>query len=398
MNMRPVAITVAAIVLVLQWPFIEHERADAKLEDFYSQMTAARFGDARESIGEAIRLWPSNARYYSWRAYCTSQQLPSQCPRHQQNLRASVEEEARQLAQDAAKDYRHSLELNIRDAVAHHNLAWLEHLLGDDAAAEMDWEEAVSLDPDNTVFHLSYGMFLEESGNRQAANGQYEMAIELSPSLLDSPFFVALKNRSPQTAESIVTDSVTRIDSRLRDGTDPILEARLGKLYLYARDLTRSAALLEDAAAQLPNLPLVWFNLAEVRAEQGNSAEAMLYYGRAMTIDASLPQPYLRVGENNLKSGDRNSALRNLNLAVQRWQHVKPITAAHNNRLYGGPRQTIDDLLPTTLVWYTTPCEVSRAWADLAQLFPEQSEYARRTRTCEELPSPHIFEGDQRGK
>jgi len=389
MTMRPIAIGLAAIVLALQWPFLQHERADAKLANFYSQMAAARFGEARESIDEAIRLWPSNARYYSWRAYCESQQLPSQCPRRRQNGSAALSEEDHQSASEAAGDYRRSLLLSNRDAVAHHNLAWLEHLLDDNVTADKDWAEAVQLDPNNPVFHLSYGMFQEEIGNADAAKQQYEAAIELSPSILDSQFFIRYRARSAATAESFVADCVSKTESKLRDGRDPVLEARLGKLYLYSGDLQRAEALLKDAAVQLPNLSLLWFNLGEVYAGQGDSSQAALCYRKVMTLNPSLPQPYLRAGESNLQSGDRNAALQNLNLAVQRWQHMSPITAAHNSRLYGGPRQTIDDLLPTTLVWFTSPCVASEAWRGFSELFPQKSEYAKRARTCEQLPAPH---------
>jgi Flp pilus assembly protein TadD len=155
MNLKPVAMVVSGIVLILQWPMLNYERADGKLSEFYKQVAAAQFGNARESINEAIRLWPSNARYYTWRAYCTSQQTPSQCPRRSSGGTA-LSESDRQAAQEAIEDYRHSLGLNSRDAVAYHNLAWLEHLLADDAAAAKDWRESTEIDPDNAVFHLSY--------------------------------------------------------------------------------------------------------------------------------------------------------------------------------------------------------------------------------------------------
>lgn len=389
LKIKPIAIAIAAVVLVLQWPYYHFDQADAKLTEYYSQVVSANFSGARESIDEAIRLWPWNGRYYGWRAYIESQQLPSQCPEHSKADDSGMSGAQKKLAQKAAEDYRHALMLNRRDAVAHHDLAWIEHLLGDNVSAARDWRESVEIDPDNAAFHLSYGMFLEESGAVRAAREQYESAIELTPSILDSPFFTRYRNQSPEAADLIVKDSIARIESRLGQGDDPILEARLGKLYLYAGNLSRSGKLLEDAAQQLPNLPLVWFNLGELNEVRGDSAQALICYQRARAIDASLIGPYLRMGEISLQSGEKDSAVHDLNLAVQRWQRINPITAAHNNRLYSGPRQAIDDLLPTTLVWYISPCESSEAWSALSRLFPEKIEYARRTRTCEDIPSPH---------
>jgi tetratricopeptide (TPR) repeat protein len=296
----------------------------------------------------------------------------------------------KQAASEAAADYRHALELNSRDAVAHHNLAWLEHLFGDDGAAARDWREATLIDPGNAVFHLSYGMFLEESGNAQTGRDQIETAIELSPSILDSPFFTRYRNLNHEASDSIVAHCVTKLENMLGRARDPILEARLGRLYQYSHEWARSTALLQDAAKQLPNLALVWFNLGEAYAVQGDATQAMDCYRKANMVNGSLAATYLRMGELYLRSGQKELAIHNLRLAAEKWGHVNPITASHNNRLYNGPRQQIDDLLPTTLVWYTTPCEASAAHRGLSQLFPGITEYARRSNTCEEIPAPHL--------
>jgi tetratricopeptide (TPR) repeat protein len=294
------------------------------------------------------------------------------------------------IARQAADDYRRALELNSRDAVAHHNLAWLEHLSGDDKVAAEHWRDAVAIDPANAVFHLSYGMFLEETGDNQKAHGEYEIAIELSPSILDSQFFKRYRVRSRDGADSVVAESIKGLERRLQKGPDPILEARLGKFSLFLGDLSRATALLEDASQNLPNLPLVWLNLGDAYEKQGQWTKAMDCYRKAKIIDGSQASTYLRTGEIELRSGQQKAAVQSFTQAIERWQRVTPITAAHNNRMYVGPRQRIDDLLPTTLVWYTTPCEASRGWQVLAQLFPAKQEYARRIHTCEQLPSPHF--------
>ena len=187
----------------------------------------------------------------------------------------------------------------------------------------------------------------------------------------------------------MVAHCVAKLESRLRQDKDPILEARLGKLYQFTGDLARASALLEDAARSLPNLPRVWLNLGELSEAQGDTASALSCYQKARVIDGGLAAPYLHLGEISLRAGQGTAAADYLRSAVQRWERVNPITAAHNNRLYNGPAQRIDDLLPTTLVWYTTPCEASRAWAALAELFPANRTYAARSHTCELLPSPH---------
>lgn len=394
--MKPIAVAVGILAVMFRFYIGNYDQADAKLEAFYKETLSADFSAARKSIDEAINLWPSNARYYGWRGYNLSQKLPSQCLHAMNGTGAVLKAEDQSAIRLAIQDYRRALELNSRDGVDRHNLGWLEHLQGDDTDAAMDWEAAIAIDPDNAVFHLSYGMFLEESGNVRPARDEIEAAIELSPSILDSPFFTRYRNLNQEAADSVVAHCVTKLENKLGRTRDPILEARLGKLYQYPHNWVHSAELLQDAAKQLPNLALVWFNLGEAYRVQGDDTQAMDCYKKANVVNGSLAGPYLRMGELYLRSGQKELAIHNFRLAAGKWEHVNPITAAHNNRLYNGPRQQIDDLLPTTLVWYSTPCEASAAYRGLAQLLPGVAEYASRINTCDEIPAPHPGQRENR--
>jgi tetratricopeptide (TPR) repeat protein len=380
-----VAVALALIVAALSLVFGDYDRAESNLRHFYTQVAAADFVHARQSIDEAVRLWPSNARFYGWRGYVASQELPSQCPAAGRALDAKTLDQARQ----AAADYQHALGLNSRDAVARHDLGWLDHLIGQNVEARHQFEQAVAIDPETAVYHLSLGMLLDEVTDPAAADAQYLAAIERTPAMLDSPFFARFRQRSPDRADSVVRQAMSRLEARLARTNDSILKARLGKFHLYRRDLPRAAELLESAAKDLPNLPLVWFNLGEVRRLQGKRDEAWSCYGKAKFLDGTLAGPVLRIAEMYRQAGHRNPAIENFREAARKWSHVNPVTAAHNNRLYGGPPQTIDDLLPTTLVWYASPCEASAAYAALAELMPKNKLYASRVTTCESLPSPH---------
>jgi tetratricopeptide (TPR) repeat protein len=299
------ALAVAAISLA----FGDYDRAESDVWKFYSQVAAADFRQARKSIDEAIRLWPSNARYYGWRGYVASQDLPSQC--------GASDAQALEQVRQAAADYRHALKLNSRDAVAHHNLGWLDHLMGQDREARRELEQAAAIDPETAIYHLSLGDFLDEAGDSATANSQYVAAIERTPAILDSPFFTRLQGRTPERAEWIIQQATAHIEARLGNTNDPILKARLGKFYLYRGDLPRAAELLESAARDLPNLPLVWFNLGEVRRLQGKREEAWAGYGKARFLDASLAGPVLRIAEMYREAGQRNPAIENFHCAAR---------------------------------------------------------------------------------
>jgi tetratricopeptide (TPR) repeat protein len=379
------SVVLAMAALAISLLFGDYERAELNQRNFYEQVEAADFSHARRSIEDAIRLWPSNARYYAWRGYCLSQETPAQCPASAGPLSARTREQVGL----AAADYRHAVELNGRDAVAHHNLGWLDHLLGYDQEARQEFERAVALDPETAIYHLSLGLFLEESSDFDRADRQYIAAVEWTPAVLDSPFFARFRAQYPGRSEAVLQQAIIRTEGRLALTNDPILKARLGKFYLCRHDLRRAGVLLEGAARDLPNLPLVWFNLGEVRRLQGKTAEAWACYGKARYVDSSLAGPFLRIAGMNRDAGQRDLAIENLRAAARKWAHVNPVTAAHNNRLYIGTPQTIDDLLPTTLVWYIGPCEASAAYGQLAEMMPENKLYASRRLTCETLPAPH---------
>jgi tetratricopeptide (TPR) repeat protein len=364
----------------------DHRKAEEDLGSFYSFMLKVDFPAAGKSIEEAVRLWPENSRYYTWRAYWKSQNLPPQCLR----IGSALDSAGASAASDAAADYRKALELNPRDAVAHHNLAWLEHLRGNDASARAEWERAAAIDPDNAIFHISLGVFLEENSDAAGAANEYAKAVQISPSTLDSPFFARYRARSPQAADALVVRCIREMEAAGQDQSDPILNAHLGKLYLYHQETGRAAAALELAAERLPNLPLVWLNLGDVFLAQGNTEAAMNCYEKSRTLNGGLPAPWLRLAQIWQSRGVKEEEKKSFEATVQRWGHRRAVTASQNNRLYlGRVLQQIDDLLPTTLVWYATPCEASAAYRALAELSPENRFYRLRINTCEEIPAPH---------
>jgi tetratricopeptide (TPR) repeat protein len=390
MSAKVVALLCGVLTLVLFFVTGDYDQADASLQSFYSQILSANFSVARWNIERAIGLWPTNARYLTWQGYLASQKLPPHCYYGHDSI-LDAEEKAAALA--AITDYRLAIELNSRDAVAHHNLAWLLHLSRNDSDAAKEWHEATLIDPGNAVFHLSYGMFLAEIRDVQTGTKEIEEAVQLSPSILDSPFFAQYRLRNRVAADTIVDQCVARLRNRLTQVSDPILEARLGKLYQYLGQWPRSIQLLEDAAIRLPNLALVWFNLGEAYTVRGDTQKAMECYKKAKLINDSLAGPYLRIGQTYMKGGQKALAAQNLNQAIERWERVSPITASHNNRLYNGPKQRIDDLLPTTLLWYVSSCESSEAYRALTEIASQnqRSLYGNRVSTCEQIPAPHSW-------
>ena len=239
---------------------------------FYSQMAKADFEGAGRSMDEAIRLWPSNARYHSWLGYVISQNLPSQCsgigPEDARTGRTSR----------GGLPARASAQWPGRRGAPQSRMA--RSSAGHDREARQEWGQAVALDPDTAIYHLSLGMFLEEAGDADAANRQYIAALDLSPSILDSPFFTRYRARSPERAEAVVREAMSQTETRLGNSNDPILKARLGKFYLYRGDLQRAGG---DAG--------------ELRARPAQPADGVVQPGRSPRVSRGIarkPGPAIR--------------------------------------------------------------------------------------------------------
>ncbi len=383
-SLATIVLFLVVVTAVLSLRAGDHKQAEALLGTFYAQMLSSQFGAARESIDQAIRLWPENTQLYSWRAYCKSQSLPSQCPFCVGPGLSRMEAE---IANTAIQDYRTALQINPRDAVAHHNLAWLNHLLRQEGAARSEFEKAIVLDPNNAVFHLSLGMLHDETGLQEPARAEYRTAIQLSPEIVNSPFWKRYAARLPEKARSVLRNAIAGLETELKGSNDPILKARLGKLYLCSQNIGRAFDLLRQAAASLPNLPLVWYNWGEIYAAEGNSGDALACFQRARMLNGRLTGPQLRIGE-LLRNRRPQAALPYFRSAANDWERMVPVTALHNQRLYGGTVQLIDDLLPTSLVWFSSPCESHAIYNGLAELSGDER-YRGRGSVCEEMPDPH---------
>ena len=72
MTLGRVAVVLALVLGAVSLVFGDYDRAESDVRRFYAQVAAADFRQARQTIDEAIRLWPSNARYYGWRGYVAS--------------------------------------------------------------------------------------------------------------------------------------------------------------------------------------------------------------------------------------------------------------------------------------------------------------------------------------
>ncbi len=374
-------------LLVCEYKLHVQGRAEDNLPKFYSALVNGEVDEAQASIAEAIRLSPDDARYAAWNAYVDGQTVPAevaQCSQAEQLLTAPQ----RVAAERAIAGYQKAAQLNRFDAQFHHNMAWLYHRLGEDQHALEEFEAAVRLDQPNPIQHASFGLLLESIGEANRANEEYARAIALSPQLIDSRFFEDLKHRSAERAKRVLKTSAGLVGA----SKNPILEAKLGRIYAELGEEPRATSLLNDALRNLPNLPLAWANLGNLQAASGDASAALLSYRKATTLDPGLVMPNLRAAEIYRGSGSTRQALQSFQVAAHDADAKLPPSVSHDSRLYRGSRQPIDSQLPTVLFRYMNSCDGPQAYEAMAELNPRARDAAyfrTRGRDCGFIQSPY---------
>jgi tetratricopeptide (TPR) repeat protein len=143
----------------------------------------------------------------------------------------------------------------------------------------------------------------------------------------------------------------------------------------------------------LPNLSIAWLILGDAYTSRGENQEAIDCFKKANVLNSSLPGPYLGMADICVKSGQTQLAARYLRRAAELSLRVAPVTAAHNNRLYVGPAQKIDDLLPETLVAYVTPRTTSEEHRKLYEAIPTEEHIVDGFKALDShhISSPHTM-------
>src|ERR1041384_7058370 len=210
---------------------IRIKRTETALHSFINQLDHEEAVEAPANIHSALAISPQNAHYLSSRALWYEK--TAEIPFHVEWLKSPQLTSAQDVALRAAiQDYRSVLRLNPNDDFAYHNLGWLYWMVQDRPSAIECLTKANAIDHSVPLYHVSLGLVLEFGGDDAKAAQEYSEAIFQSPRLLDSPFFADLRRRAPASAEQVLAQATSRAADDLAKSPNPIVKARLGKLYL----------------------------------------------------------------------------------------------------------------------------------------------------------------------
>lgn len=327
--------------------------AENSLSSFIRHLGRSEFSQAQSEIDKAVSISPQNAHYLANQALLHERALQSEFE-FDRWRNPELGAEQRRHVEEAIRQYQQVLELNPSDDFVYHNLGWLYWLLQDKQRAAECLHKALSIDYSVPLYHVSNGLLHEYTDDLQGAAGEYALALQMSPGLLDSRFYAELRQRAPEASRQIVADSIARLEEQLGGADNPMLKAKLGKLYLPEQP-DKARPLLEAAATQLPNLYRSWFNLGYAYELQGDEQQMERCYQKSSFINRLEALPHFRLGAYYDRQGRPNDAIRYYRLALNARSGQTSAHSTRVRRIYLSNYTVRDDIMPHGLFTYLSP-------------------------------------------
>ena len=299
---------------------------------FYSQRED--FAKAYNAIKTANENDPKNAFYISNRAIALARLIKNDLELVAVlNQKIELSDFDQEMIRDSIALFRRAVDLNANDSSVHHNLGWLYLVLGEEELAKQSFNQAVSLEQDS-VYLISLGLYYEHYENQESANDEYIKAVVDSPGVVNSKFYGALKSRNPNASQKILDESIRIIEKRLEEQNDPILKAKLGKLYLSRGMPEKAIHYLNDSRSQLQNLPKVWLNIGYYHEIKGEQDDALKCYLKASFLDKSDSIAAYYLGRQHLLRNDLEKTLVCYKLSLFGFNKEPTTQDYQNSRLY----------------------------------------------------------------
>lgn len=131
-------------------------------------------------------------------------------------------------------------------------------LAGDASTAESTYQQAIKLDPNNTVAHYDLGTVYDHQGNTTQAVAQYTATLVIDPTFTDALFNLAVDTARAQPARAellylkVLTLQPGFAAAWLNVGF--ILQGQ-GKVALAKADWAKAVSLDPSLAARIPKIP-----------------------------------------------------------------------------------------------------------------------------------------------
>lgn len=349
------------------------QQAERAFEIFSLRFNQRQYSPAQKDIERAVSLSPKSAYYLASQGLLLARMSQRRFDSTSfLEKRLTFNEEELKGLDAAAHYYQQSLELNPLDDSGYHNLGWVRSLLRQREQALRCFQKAISIDGSIALYHISLGLWYEQGGENENAYHQYELAVRLSPTVLDSQFFHELSGRSREAADRVVERSISHFEGQPGRDRNPILKSKLGKLYLYVNLLDKASAALREAVGELPSLPRPWHNLGAVYEKQGDETAMKECYQRATFLDGGDALAWSKLGDLHNRHNNKHETIRSYAQAIRSWMTMTSEHAGRASRIYHTRFVVFDDVVPNGFLSYCSPSiNVSEICQILAKLYDE---------------------------
>lgn len=366
-----IVIIALSIILLIKNIYVSHAKTlNKQAIAFYEKQN--KIQDSINLSKSAIKLDSKNAIYYSNLGLFKERQLNTKFIfSYYSATNYQLSQSNFELIENAIFNFEKALKLSPEDACFYHNLGWLYYLRKDTSAAKSYFLRATELDPNTALYHISLGIYCENQSQLEHALCEYRTAIRLSPDIIESKFFIDLKQRFPAEAFKLIQENISILEERVEIADDMILKAKLAKLYFNSAQIDKSFSLFNEITNTLPNLGRPWLYLGDIYRTRKDSILAEKMYKNAIFLDRRDFLPCQKLGDYYQQNGDKKYAAYYLTRALENWRNVYSQHSIRCQRIYN--TVTINNnIIPNGLLHYTKPnIDLEETSSNISKLYAE---------------------------
>ena len=168
---------------------------------------------------------------------------------------------------------------------------------------------AVDLDPVEPLYHLNLGLYLEQTGQFEAAWIEYSQVLRLQPAALQAGFWQQTEARA-----AALPAIIARVEETVQAAPPDWLS--LARLHFFATDYAAAIQIYDQLLEQGPDSAELHLERGRVLLAEGRMVEAEAEFQRAKIRNPRLAGPYLAVSQMALAVGDLATAQHNSHLAL----------------------------------------------------------------------------------
>jgi O-antigen ligase/Tfp pilus assembly protein PilF len=254
---------------------------------------------------------------------------------------------------EAIKLYKKAIRQNPYDALFQHNLGRLYFMNNQPDSALFYLSQAVQLDSNVALYHISKGLVIELQNPNEAFEN-YKHAILLSPDLIDSRFFKDLEERNSLKAKELLQNASDELLQMLSVRYSSIIEAKSGKILLSLGETSRAYEAFSHVTQIHPNLNRPWYYWGFIEQKRGNVDAMQTCYKKSLFLSPFDHLPLYAFAFYYNEVGNKSKADSYYKAAEKAWKTKRSVHSARCKRMYYSDTEK-DDVIPQGLLDYITP-------------------------------------------